>query len=190
MRKSKVIIALNDDQFSLEDAAILLDYDKMKLLNLVNRSPDGFKLREKDNVIIKRVDIPRAKRGIELVRVSDNKRWQSVKELSEEIRVNKSTLTNSIFRNHFFEYNGEKYIAPNYVPRKIVNRTPKSKRVEIEPLTQKPILNTIPSVKTEVKVSTEQQAFDLLKKLAIERIQNTQYEKASKVLSALEMLTN
>lgn len=202
MRESTVKISIDNDVYSLEDAAYLFDYDRKAFLNLVNHNKDGFKFK-KDGPTIKRVDEPRHRKGTLLVRESDGRKWLTIKALAEELHVDKCTLAKQIRETQEFKYNNEKYTAPNYT---VITRTltkPMAKRADIITLGSKPALNPLPKSKPELgkmikeaveqkvkQLTTEQQCFEMLQKLAIERIKNTEYDKAAKVLNALNLLSN
>ena len=57
------------------------------------------------------------------------------------------------------------------------------------------MIATIENVQKQIEeqlneLTTEQKAFEALQKLAIERIRKVQYDKAAKVLNALQILSN
>ena len=207
MRESNIKIAIDNDIYSLEDAAYLFDYDKQRFLHLINHNKDGFKFKE-DGPTIKRIDEPKHRKGTFIKRESDGHTWNTIKALAEELNVDKCTVAKHIRDNQEFTYNNERYTAPNYTPITRTLTKPMAKRADIISLGAKQTFNKLPTtsgspsqpevsklvkeaVEAKIKqLSTEQQCFDLLKKLAIERIQNTEYDKAAKVLNALNMLSN
>jgi len=183
--KSKVQILIGKDIYSLEDAAFLHDMKPSAFLNLVNRSPNGFKFKN-DGEIIKRLDKPVEKVGTELERLSDHKHWKSIKDLSIELNISSSWIATCVRKNQQFKYNGEIYVALNY---KVVKRSKlkeKAEKIEIIPTENKVL--TKPETFTKPVTTTEQYCVDMLKKLAYEHIQNEEYDKVSKVMNALGAL--
>ena len=200
MLKSNVKVLIDNDVYSLLDAAYLFDYDPQRFLQLVNYHKDGFKFQE-NGPVIKRYSALKPKCGTAIVRESDGKTWRAIKVLANELQVSENRIAYKIRKDQEFTYKGERYFAPNY---KVRTRTLKKPLVKNDIIAlNKPVYNSLPALKKTVKqkierkveekiqqLSTEQQCIQLLQKLAVEHIQNAEYDKVQTVLKVLGILTN
>lgn len=185
--KRGVKVEIDGTEFkSLTEAAKFLDMSLPKLQGRLARyNPyfyQGFK--------ITRAPQTKIYKGTTVVCLETNQSWSSAKALAIELGVKPGTLQLAIHKKQQFVYDGKHYVAVDYKCRKL-NRVKGGSRERIDNQPELPLTQQIKELKEVVlKTATEDECFKLLKKLAIERIQNTQYEKASKVLSALELLSN
>lgn len=186
MKKSKVKVSIEGEIFNLKEAAELLGEPRLVVNNLLNRhkvfSWKGFKE-------IKRVDIPNPRKGTIIKRLSDNKGWNSIKALSDEMGFDPNDVAVAIRNTQQFVYNGETYTAPYYVKRTrtLVNPMKKHDITIVEENKQRKS-NDIKAINKEV-ITVEADAIEALKKLATDRINKALYDKASLVIQALELLT-
>lgn len=213
MRKSKIMVSLKEldrpeSEPAIFSAAQAAQYFGLDFEYFVRKMTDGvFKI---NNIQVERITPLKKKSGTK-IRRDDGQEWDTIKECVAEIGAKIDQVRAQIRAKQCFDFQGHHYEALNYKEIHHVHTKPKRKRVkEIEMLnkdkptqdldstlsktdapTKQEIIETLDyEVKDAVKqLSTEDKCFQLLQKLAIERIQNTEYDKASKVLSALNILS-
>lgn len=206
MRK-EIQFNLDNEQFVAAAAADLLGLDVGYLIRQSSKGP--FKYQ---GITVERITPLKKKLGTEIVR-DDGVRWSRIKDCAADIGLKAPSIAAWIRAKQCFDFDGHHYEAVNYKPIHR-NFAGKRKRVGIEVLNTDNLqaLNPIPTdsgspspavsdsaiaetVDYEVnkelqqQLSTEQECFTILKKLAIERIQKGVYDKASKVISALTLLS-
>lgn len=206
MRK-QIQFNLDNEQFVATAAADLLGLDVGYLIRQSSKGP--FKYQ---GITVERITPLKKKPGTEIVR-DDGARWSRIKDCAAATGLKAPSIAAWIRAKQCFDFDGHHYEAVNYKP---IHRTfaGKRKRVGIEVLNTDNLqaLNPVPTdsgspspavsnseiaetVDYEVnktlqqQLSTEQECFTILKKLAIERIQKGVYDKASKVISALTLLS-
>lgn len=206
MRK-QIQFNLDNEQFVAAAAADLLGLDVNYLIRQSSKGP--FKYQ---GIMVERITPVMKMAGTEIAR-DDGKRWSTIKDCAAETGLKAQSIAAWIRAKQCFDFDGHHYEAVNYKPihRNFVS---KRKRVGIEVLKtdNSQALNPVPTdsgspspvvsdseiaetVNYEVnkelqrQLSTEQECFNILKKLAIERIQKGVYDKASKVISALTLLS-
>lgn len=196
MKESKIIVSIDGVEFGLREAAQLLGEPMNTVNNLINRHKVfGWKGYKE----IKRISAIQEKRGVSIYRKSDNKRWFSFKDLATDLKVSPLAISTAINKDKQFVHKGEVYEAPDYVRRKRVLKNPLRKHditVVESGIPERIILKSEKEdtkVKTLVEskkgLATEEKAVEALKQLAVERINQAVYDKASLVLQALELLT-
>ena len=206
MRK-QIQFNLDNEQFVAAAAADLLGLDVGYLIRQSSKGP--FKYQ---GITVERLTPLVKKPGTEIVR-DDGKKWSTIKDCAAETGLKAPSIAAWIRAKQCFDFDGHHYEAVNYKP---IHHTfaGKRKRVGIEVLNTDNLqaLNPVPTdsgspspavsdseiaetVNYEVnkelqkQLSIEQECFTILKKLAIERIQKGVYDKASKVISALTLLS-
>ena len=206
MRK-QIHFSLDNEQFVAAAAADLLGLDVGYLIRQSSKGP--FKYQ---GITVERLTPLVKKPGTEIVR-DDGKKWSTIKDCAAETGLKAPSIAAWIRAKQCFDFDGHHYEAVNYKP---IHHTfaGKRKRVGIEVLNTDNLqaLNPVPTdsgspspavsdseiaetVNYEVnkelqkQLSIEQECFTILKKLAIERIQKGVYDKASKVISALTLLS-
>lgn len=206
MRK-QIQFSLDNEQFVAAAAADLLGLDVGYLIRQSSKGP--FKYQ---GITVERLTPLVKKPGTEIVR-DDGKKWSTIKDCAAETGLKAPSIAAWIRAKQCFDFDGHHYEAVNYKP---IHHTfaGKRKRVGIEVLNTDNLqaLNPVPTdsgspspavsdseiaetvnyeVNTELQkqLSIEQECFTILKKLAIERIQKGVYDKASKVISALTLLS-
>lgn len=189
-------VSIDNEVMTSDEAAEFLELRKQHLLSILNRNPEfGYK-----GFTIARVSEQHKRKGTVIRRASDHKEWNSIKDCAADLGLKANTVEAAIRMNQRFEHDGQTYFAPFYQERHRVS-SERSKKLDITKLNQQEldsvkVENTIhEEIKEQVKqvfnkLTTEQEAFAALQKLAIERIHNSQYDKASKVLNALQILIN
>ena len=202
-KHSRVLISLNGDVYPADEAGILLNRPTSVLINMTNKTPE-FIL---SGVHVKRVSAVFHRRGTLIRCASTGKEWPTIKSFAADFGLKANTVENAIRTNQRFEYNGQTYFAPFYKEIHHIHTKPKETYDDKIVLTEKPVLESLKvdppaepvnvekvlheQVENKIKaLTTEQQCFEIMQKLAIERIRNTQYDKASKVLDALTLLSN
>ena len=205
--RQQIQFNLDNEQFVASAAADLLGLDVGYLIRQSSKGP--FKYQ---GITVERITPLKKKPGTEIVR-DDGKRWNRIKDCAAETGLKAPSIAAWIRAKQCFDFDGHHYEAVNYKPihRNFIS---KRKRVGIEVLNTDNLqaLNPVPTdpgspspavsnseiaetVDYEVnktlqqQLSTEQECFKILKKLAIERIQKGVYDKASKVISALTLLS-
>ena len=199
--RTQTTVTIDNEAFTIDEAARFLELRKAQLQSILNRNPQfGYK-----GFTITRTSPIHKRRGTIIRRASDYKEWNSIKDCAAELGLKASVVELAIRTNQRFEHDGQTYFAPCYQPQ---HRTPtisRSKKVDIVKPEQ-PQLDTIKvenaphvqhinNVQKQIEeqlneLTTEQKAFEALQKLAIERIRKVQYDKAAKVLNALQILSN
>lgn len=206
MRK-QIQFNLDNEQFVAAAAADLLGLDVNYLIRQSSKGP--FKYQ---GITVERITPVMKMTGTEIAR-DDGKKWSTIKDCAAETGLKAPSIAAWIRAKQCFDFDGHHYEAVNYKP---IHRTfaGKRKRVGIEVLKNDNLqaLNPVPTdsgspspavsdseiaetVNYEVnkelqkQLSVEQECFTILKKLAIERIQKGVYDKASKVISALTLLS-
>lgn len=204
MSRQTIYVNIDNEVLTLDDAASLLGCEHNRLLNLLNGNEDGFGWQ--GFKCIKRVGKMGTRRGTVIIRASDHRRWDSIKAVVKELGINKQHAEDAIRKEQKFEFDGNTYFAPSYVKRTRVLSKPMNKKADIIKLgtqSETKTLDRQPEAKQNVgkmikeaveqkvkEITTEQKCFKMLQELAIERIKNTEYDKASKVLNALALLKN
>ena len=205
--RQQIQFNLDNEQFVAAAAADLLGLDVGYLIRQSSKGP--FKYQ---GITVERITPIKKMPGTEIVR-DDGKRWSTIKDCAVDIGLKAPSIGAWIRAKQYFDFDGHRYEAVNYKPIHH-NFVSKRKRIGIEVLKTDNLqaLNPVPTdsgspspevsnseiaetVDYEVnktlqqQLSIEQECFTILKKLAIERIQKGVYDKASKVISALTLLS-
>ena len=212
-RKSNIVVAVKDKYkpeaeplvLPIEDAAQLTGLDVGYLLR--KSSKGSFEVN--DDMTIERLTPVSKRCGTKIHRIEDDTEWNTIKECAAEIGAHPASIAAWIRAQQKFEFNGYHYEAVNYKTIHHVHTKPKRKvknvkmvndtefqslgsvPVESTGLTQQQILETLEYEVKEVanQLSTEEKCIQLLQQLVKERLDKTEYNKASKVLNALITLT-
>ena len=210
MTRKTILVSLkeknrpNDEPCTLtaEQAA---EYVGLELDYFICKSSKG--RFEANNYEITRITPIIKRRGTKIVR-DDGKEWSTIKECANDEGIKPDQVAVWIRAKQCFDFNGHHYTAPEYKVIKHVHTKPKrmymlktlndtelqslgSVPVESTDLTQQQILETLDYEVKEVanQLSTEEKCIQLLQQLVKERLDKTEYNKASKVLNALITLT-
>jgi hypothetical protein len=199
--RTQTTLTIDNEAFTIEEAARFLEMRKEQLQSILSRNPEfGYK-----GFTITRTSPLRKKRGTIIKRASDKHEWNSIKDCAAELGLKAATVELAIRTNQRFEHLGETYFAPDYKPQHRNQVNGRSKKFEIVKPEQ-PQLNSLKvenvphvhqsnniheQVEQKMQVlTTEQKCFAIMQQLAIERIRNAEYIKASKVLNALKLLSD
>jgi len=184
-------VLVDNEELPINEAAELIEMPLTQLYSILNKNQSfGYK-----GVVITRIKPPIMKKGTTIKRVEDGKVWNTIKDAALDAGCDKTLFSKAIREKQTFKYNNQTYIALNYKPkhyRKGIKRSSKAILDSKVPLIRKPVTVKEPLVTPTpkvIEVTVEQKAIAALKDLAIDRIKNALYDKASVTLQALELLT-
>lgn len=197
----KVIVSIDNELMTTGEAAEFLEITKSQVISNLSRNNGSF---DYNGFVIKRITPQRHRTGTKIVSASvPHQEWPSISVFCKAFNLKPSQVEAAIKAEQKVLVNGHTYFAPDYKELHRTSNTGRASKLKldnkikqdkqsIEVPKQSDVGNMIKeAVEQKVKqLTTEQQCFEMLQKLAIERIKNTEYDKASKVLNALNLLSN